>query len=108
MENTTGNIGVSYDDLLMAYQVCRQNKSGTANAVTFGLRYEQNLLRLRDEINSRTYTPDRSIAFIVTKPVRREIFAADFRDRIVHHWIALRVAVVGASIHRREFQLPQR
>lgn len=91
MENTTGNIGVSYDDLLTAYRVCRQNKNGTANAVAFGLRYEQNLLRLRDEINTRTYTPDRSIAFIVTKPVKREIFAADFRDRIVHHWIALRV-----------------
>ena len=56
MENTTGNIGVSYDDLLTAYRVCRQNKNGTANAVAFGLRYEQNLLRLRDEINARTYT----------------------------------------------------
>ena len=54
MENTTGNLGVSYDDLLRAYGVCRQNKNGTANAVTFGLRYERNLLRLRDEISART------------------------------------------------------
>ena len=28
-----------------------------------------------------------SIAFIVNKPVKREIFAADFRDRVVHHLI---------------------
>ena len=31
--------------------------------------------------------PGRSITFVVEKPVKREIFAADFRDRIVHHLI---------------------
>ena len=91
MENATGNIGVSYDDLLQAYMDCRHNKRGTHNAIAFEINYEANLLALRDEINSRTYSPDRSIAFIITKPVQREIFAADFRDRIVHHWIALRI-----------------
>ncbi|MBR6632656.1 MAG: hypothetical protein IKK89_12050, partial [Alistipes sp.] len=91
MENATGNIGVSYDDLLQAYRDCRRNKRGTHNAIAFEINYEANLLALRDAINARTYTPDRSIAFIVTKPVQREIFAADFRDRIVHHWIALRI-----------------
>ncbi len=91
MENATGNIGVSYGDLLFAYYDCRRNKGGTHNAVAFELNYERNLLALRDEINSGTYNPDRSIAFIVTKPVQREIFAADFRDRVVHHWIALRI-----------------
>ena len=33
------------------------------------------------------YNPGKSIAFIVIKPVKREIFAANFRDRIVHHLI---------------------
>lgn len=91
MENATGNIGVSYDDLLQAYWDCRRGKGGTHNAVAYEINYETNLLVLRDEINSRSYFPNRSIAFIVTKPVQREIFAADFRDRIVHHWIALRI-----------------
>ncbi|MGL6030464.1 MAG: reverse transcriptase/maturase family protein, partial [Legionella sp.] len=31
------------------------------------------------------YTPGRSIAFIVDQPVMGEIFAADFRGRVVHH-----------------------
>lgn len=31
------------------------------------------------------YEPYPGICFIVEKPVKREIFAADFRDRIVHH-----------------------
>lgn len=33
------------------------------------------------------YTPRPSTAFIVNKPVKREIFAADFRDRVVHHFL---------------------
>lgn len=40
-----------------------------------------------NEINNGTYQIGRSIAFIVNKPVKREIFAAVFRDRIVHHLI---------------------
>ena len=87
----TSNIGISYDDLYIAYMDCRRNKRGTYNAILFEINYETNLLSLRDEINSGIYTPGRSIAFIVNKPVQREIFAADFRDRIVHHWIAMRI-----------------
>jgi len=40
-----------------------------------------------EEINAGTWEPNPSTAFIVTKPVTREIFAADFRDRIVHHLV---------------------
>jgi RNA-directed DNA polymerase len=43
------------------------------------------------EINDGTYRPGRSLAFIVNKPVKREIFAADFRDRVVHHLIVNKI-----------------
>lgn len=36
-------------------------------------------------MNSGTYEIGRSIAFITRYPTIREVFAADFRDRIVHH-----------------------
>ena len=91
MENTMGNICISYESLYEAYMDCRRHKRSTANAVIFEIDHEANLLLLRDQINSRTYLPGRSIAFIVEKPVKREIFAADFRDRVVHHWIAIRI-----------------
>jgi retron-type reverse transcriptase len=42
-------------------------------------------LKLQRELIGHTYKPGKSICFIVTKPKAREIFAADFRDRIVHH-----------------------
>ena len=52
--------------------------------MAFELDYEQNLVFLCEEINNGNYLPGNSIAFIVEKPVKREIFAADFRDRVVH------------------------
>jgi len=74
-------------DLFEAYFLCRKNKRNTHNALAFEVDYENNLLQLSEEINNGTYQPGRSIAFIVNKPVKREIFAADFRDRVVHHWL---------------------
>jgi len=79
--------GVSLESLFQAYFDCRKNKRNTINALAFEVDYESNLIALRDELNSGTYKPGRSIAFIIYKPVKREIFAADFRDRVVHHWL---------------------
>jgi len=74
-------------DLFEAYEGCRRHKRNTANAIAFELDYEQNLVELCEEINNGSYQPGKSIAFIVDRPVKREIFAADFRDRVVHHLI---------------------
>ncbi|HAT9434079.1 TPA: hypothetical protein JBC51_16190 [Legionella pneumophila subsp. pneumophila] len=74
-------------DLFQAYVDCRKGKRNTMNALRFEVDYEDELLKLWSEIQSQTYQPGRSIAFIVNQPVKREIFAADFRDRVVHHLI---------------------
>lgn len=78
---------IELEELFTAYFECRKNKRNTANALAFEIDYENSLVQLGEEINSGTYKIDRSIAFIVDKPVKREIFAADFRDRVVHHLI---------------------
>lgn len=91
MNNTTRNEAISFDSLYMAYEDCRRNKGGTESALAFEMHYERNLVQLRDEINAGLYEPKESITFIVEKPVKREVFAANFRDRIVHHWIAQRI-----------------
>ncbi len=74
-------------DLFQAYFDARKNKRNTINALAFEKDFEANLFSLADEIIERRYSPDSSTCFVVTKPVRREIFAADFRDRVVHHFI---------------------
>jgi len=75
----------TFEKILKAYFNCRKNKRNTFNALKFELNFESNLLKLYKEINNRTYLPGKSICFVVTYPKIREVFAADFRDRIIHH-----------------------
>jgi hypothetical protein len=75
------------EDLFTAYFDARKNKRNTINALAFELQYESNLFKLYYEINERNYKISESICFINFDPVQREIFAADFRDRIVHHLV---------------------
>jgi len=74
-------------DLFLAYYDARRNKRNTINALAFEMNYESNLLTLYDEIISRNYNIKPSICFINFSPVQREIFAADFRNRVIHHLI---------------------
>lgn len=74
-------------DLFRAYYDARKNKRSTINALVFEIDYEKKLFELYEEIKKRKYELSRSICFISFEPVQREVFAADFRDRIVHHLI---------------------
>ena len=75
----------SLENLYRAYRQCRRRKRNTHNALVFERRLEDNLLDLHERLERGTYQPGRSLAFLVEKPKRREIFAADFRDRVAHH-----------------------
>ena len=55
------------------------------NALAFEIDAEANLLALQAELREHTYRPGTSICFVTGGPKPREVFAADFRDRVVHH-----------------------
>lgn len=74
-------------ELFRAYHLARKCKRGTVDEQLFEMNAVENLVALRDSILGGYYHPSKGIAFIVHKPVMREIFAAPFRDRIVHHFI---------------------
>jgi len=74
-------------DMFQAYYDARKNKRNTHNALAFEKHLEANVFALCEEVFNKTYQPRPSICFVVNKPVKREIFAADFRDRIIHHLI---------------------
>lgn len=83
--------GISLEQVIEAFYDCLKRKRGTVNAQEFEYDYESNCIDLWKEINNGTYEPRRSIAFVIDHPVKREIFAADFRDRVVHHLIARQI-----------------
>lgn len=74
-------------DLFKAYYDARRHKRNTGNQLKFEVNLEENLVRLRDELIDYTYKVGRSTCFIIEDPKKREIFAADFRDRVVHHLV---------------------
>lgn len=76
---------LSFRSVHNAYMDCRKRKRGTINALRFEADLCGNLYRLALELQKGTYLPSRSVCFVATTPKLREVFAADFRDRIVHH-----------------------
>lgn len=72
-------------DLYKAYKDARKHKRSKTYQLQFEFNLEENLIKLCDELISRNYKPRPCICFIIHDPKMREVFASDFRDRIVHH-----------------------
>jgi RNA-directed DNA polymerase len=89
--NPTARDLYRFENLWRAYRTCRRTKRGTLNALAFERDAEANLFDLQDELLSHRYRPGTSICFVTDGPKPREVFAADFRDRIVHHLLLGRV-----------------
>ena len=89
---------ISIEDFFKAYYECRKHKRNTYNAARFEAGgYRKRLIKLCNDVNNDRYKISRSICFIVTRPKPREIFAADFRDRIVHHVVIDRLMPIFES-----------
>ena len=78
---------LTFEELYEAYSICLKNKKRKIG--TYGFVNEElcaNLMRLLEELNNRKYTPRPSNCYVVTDPALREIYAAQFADRIVQHF----------------------
>jgi retron-type reverse transcriptase len=71
--------------LYIAYYDARRHKGKMSYVQRFEDDLKHNLDELCDELMTRRYHPLPSKCFIVFHPKQREVFAAQFRDRVVHH-----------------------
>jgi retron-type reverse transcriptase len=69
---------------------CRKRKRSTMGFMYYNLNETENTYVLYTELNERTYEISPSDVFIVKKPVPREVFAGQYRDRVVHHLVMRR------------------
>ena len=76
-----------FQSVIAAAMACRRRKRNTLNALKFEINWLENCLNLSAELRDGTYQPSRSLCFVVTAPKMREVFASDFRDRVVHHLV---------------------
>lgn len=88
-ENNVRRFSISKEQLLLdlfqAYKDARKHKRKRVYQLKFEFELEENLIALRDELLAGAYRPRSSTCFIIHDPKMREVFAAEFRDRIVHH-----------------------
>lgn len=78
---------ITFEEIYEAYTVCIKNKKkklGTYQFVNENLC--ENLMDLVDRLNNRDYMPRTSNCYVITEPALREIYVAQFSDRIIQHF----------------------
>ena len=77
---------------ITAFEDCCLHKKSSVDCTMYRLDSTFDLVILAAQVEIlRDYSPGTSICFYVAYPKVREIFAAAFRDRIVQHWICIRL-----------------
>jgi retron-type reverse transcriptase len=76
---------VAFDNLWLAWRKARKGKSRSGAAQLFELDLEGNLLTLQRELEEGSYRPGEYRLFTIYEHKPRQIAAAPFRDRVVHH-----------------------
>lgn len=79
------------ETLQEAFIDCCRGKSSSQQFQEYIPIANEDLDLLTTELIEGTYKPGTSTCFLVKYPKLREVFAAAFRDRIIHHWICMRL-----------------
>lgn len=78
---------ISFDNLYSAAKKTEKGKRWKNTALEFNYNFEENLLRLQEELESGEYIPGAYRHFTIYEPKERVISAAPYKDRVVHHAI---------------------
>ena len=73
-------------DLYAAWHMARRHKVTKHYVRVFDRHTDRNIQAICDALYTRDYHPEPSSCFIVDRPKKREVFAAQFADRVVHHY----------------------
>lgn len=86
------------DSVYDAFEDCARGKRSSSQYIDYLYIKDNDLPVLAQELWQGTYTIGLSTCFLVRYPKYREVFAASFRDRIVHHWL---IGQIGHLIEQR-------
>jgi RNA-directed DNA polymerase len=100
----------TFEELGQAWLDCRRTKRNSESALAFERHADRNLVALHEQLLAGAWRPGRSFCFVVTQPRCREVWAAPFRDRIVHHLLHNRIAprFLATFIHASAACIPGR
>src|SRR5271167_3950754 len=76
---------ISFEALLHAADTARKGKRFRPAVASFHFDQERALWKLHEEMTTKTYRPGAYRSFFIYEPKKRQISAAPYRDRVVHH-----------------------
>ncbi len=88
---------VAFENVLSAAQKAAKGKREEQSVLKFYNHFEENLWQIISELRNKTYQPGSYKTFSIYKSKPRQISAAPFRDRVVHHAL---ITVVGPILER--------
>jgi len=74
-----------FENLLIAAKLAQRGKRREPDVYAFNTQLEKKLLRLQEQLKSKTWTPGKYRDFYVYEPKKRLVSAAPYEDRVVHH-----------------------
>ena len=75
----------SLENLQLAFEKASKNKRNKKSVINFEANLENELNKLKQELESLTYKPKQLRKFVIRDPKTRKIHISDFRDRVIHH-----------------------
>jgi RNA-directed DNA polymerase len=76
-----------FASVFRAWRHCRRGKRGTRKAQRYEKGLPDHLVETARMLECGTWRPSRACRFVVRHPKPREILAAEFGDRVVHHLV---------------------
>jgi len=76
---------VDWSNLLLAFRLAAKGKRGKQSAAGFEHQVADRLIHLQRELTDFSYQPGGYVNFLIHEPKKRQVSAAPFRDRVVHH-----------------------
>jgi len=76
---------ISFEALLHAAEQASRGKRFRPAVASFHFDQERALWKLHEELSTKTYRPGAYRSFFIYQPKKRQISAAPYRDRVVHH-----------------------
>ena len=76
---------ISDENLFLAVKKSENGKRWKEATLGFNYNYESEIFRLQRELKSGVYLPGNYNKFTIKEPKERDIYAAPYRDRVLHH-----------------------
>ncbi len=80
-------LAIEFKEIYTAWLQCKRGKGKSPQAQLYAINLLDNLFATQYQLQYQHWSPKAPICFVIHYPKAREVYAAQFSDRVVHHWL---------------------